>query len=330
MRAALLILATLFFIPQLAIAQPAPLFTPHIERYSQGWIDWDQGVIYSSARAYADNNGGSRVKALGAAQLVAASNIVKLASGLRLDDRHTMDKLGNGTFAVKLTAFLRYREHQRKFVKEVSRPYAEVTISTPIHGIEGLTALLLTQLKKHPLQWQKFPLPDPHTSSTVSDEPWLVIDTRQLPRTATIEPSLFPKIETSSGQTLYDLNKAYQTAQTERGLARYVHSNASINDIMLSLFPAKPQTWQLWAQWLNPITNAWAQPRNKRPRYIVTAAQQVRGMARTNLVISNFDAQRLRQEDAASKILKDCRVIIITSAPVGGIEGRLTPDHILL
>jgi hypothetical protein len=47
-------------------------------------------------------------------------------------------------------------------------------------------------------------------------------------------------------------------------------------------------------------------------------------MAHTNAVISNHDAQRLRQEDAASKILKECRVIIITSVPIGGIEDKLS------
>ncbi|OQY16872.1 MAG: hypothetical protein B6I36_09695 [Desulfobacteraceae bacterium 4572_35.1] len=328
MRSFLLLLASLlFFVPQLVVAQTQePLFTPHIERHSNGYIDWDQGVIYSTGRAYAENNRGSRAHTTAAARLVAAANIVKLASRLTLDDRHTMEKLGNGTFVLKLQAFLRYREKQRNFVGNVSHPYADVTLATPLRGVEGLTAKLLTQLKKHPLQWQKFPLPDPRTRQTGTDDLWLVVDTRHLPKTAKLQPCLFPKISSSNGHTLYDLNQVYQSSATQRGMARYVHSSASVEEIMLSLTSPKTPQWQLWARWLNPIHNAWAGTRSRRPRYIVTSAQQVRGITRTNLVISNYDAQRLRQEDMASKILKNCRVIIITSAPIGGIEGCLTND----
>lgn len=330
MRVCAYCLLTLLLLTSSATAQQNPLFTPHIEQHSNGWIDWDQGMIYATGLAYLDNNGGSRAKTTSAAQLVAAANIVKLASGLHLDDRHTLETLGNGTFKLKLQAFLRYREIKRDIVKTVSRPYAEVTLATPMHGIEGLTALLLTQLKKQPLQWQKFPLPDPATRSASADDSWLVVDTRQLPKTAEVQPSLFPKITSDSGQTVYDLNQVYQSSHTQRGLARYVHSNASVEQILMALATPKPTTWQLWARWLNPVATAWAEPRSQRPRYIVTSAEQVRGMARTNLVISNHDAQRLRQEDAASQILKDCRVIIITSAPIGGIEGRRNNEHVWL
>ena len=327
----LIIAALLFTVPQVcpaqSVNQSTQLFTPHIQHYSQGWIDWDKGLIYGTGRAYVDGSNSSRIKATSAAKLVAAANIVKLASGIQLDDRHTLEKLGNGTFAIKLKAFLRYREYQRNFVRDVSQPYAEVTLVTPMHGVEGLTAQLLKQLKKQPLQWQKFPVPGPVVGQqTDPNAPWLVIDTRQLPRTASVEPSLFPKVSTSSGQTIYDLNRVNESAHTKRGLARFVHSNASMDQIVMNLEMEQLQNksqWQLLVQWLNPVATAWAGHRTKRPRYIVTSALQVRGMAKTNLVISSSDAQRLRHEDAASQILKECRVIIITSAPIGGIEGHL-------
>ncbi|MCD6526919.1 MAG: hypothetical protein J7K75_08025 [Desulfuromonas sp.] len=317
----LLLFALLFSLTaSTASAQQPPLFSPHIEHYSNGWIDWDNGLIFGTGRAYTDNNNQSRQKTLGAAQLVAAANIVKLASGLQLDDRRTLEKLGNGTFVLKLKAFLRYREHRREFAAQAQRPYAEITLVTPLNGIEGLTAQLLNQLKKHPLQWQKFPLPDLSQRPEKPDAPWLVIDGRNLAKTAAVEPGLFPKICASNGQTLYDLNRVHQSAMTQRGLARYVHSNASIEQILMAIKPQPPSWWAL----LNPVGKAWAEQRQRRPRYIVANAQQAKGMARTNLVISSTDATRLRQEDIASQILKNCRVIVITSAPVGGIEGRLS------
>lgn len=309
-----------------AAAQAPSLFSPHLEHHTIGWIDWDNGLIYGSGRAYADHNDQSKPKTLAAAQLVAAANIVKLASGLQLDDRRTLEKLGNGSFTLKLKAFLRYREHERRYEAQAQRPYAEVTLVTPLNGVEGLTAQLLQQLKNQPLQWQKFPLPDIGQRPETADAPWLVIDGRQLPRTAAIQPSLFPKIAAANGQTLYDVNRVYRSALTQRGLARFVRSNAGVDDILLAFTPTRPSWWSL----LNPVGQAWAEQRQRRPRYIVANAQQAQGITRTNLVISSADAARLRQEDAASQILKNCRVIVITSAPVGGIEGRrpLTSHHL--
>ena len=324
MRFFTLLLAVLLLVAAPAVAGDQ-LFTPHIERHSNGWIDWDNGYIYGTGRAFAADNGNKRSRTIGAAQLVAAANIVKLASGLHLDNRHTLEKLGHGTFILKLKAFLRYRTHQQRFVQNSRRPYAEVTLVTPMRGVEGLTAAVLKQLKGHPLQWQKYPLPDPVANMENSDAPWLVIDTRQLPRTAAVQPSLFPKITSSSGQTLYDLNKVYSGAHALRGMARYVHSNASAAEIVAELRHQRQPQEQPWWQQLLPGSNAWARPRRQRPRYIVATAQQVRGIARTNLVISNRDAEQLRREDEASKILKNCRVIIITSAPIGGIEGEYLP-----
>ncbi|MEJ2199915.1 MAG: hypothetical protein P8X63_02710 [Desulfuromonadaceae bacterium] len=53
--------------------------------------------------------------------------------------------------------------------------------------------------------------------------------------------------------------------------------------------------------------------------------QNLQGLSRTNLVISEKDAQELKQEDASSQILQKCRVIIIVSSPIGGIEARFVP-----
>jgi hypothetical protein len=43
----------------------------------------------------------------------------------------------------------------------------------------------------------------------------------------------------------------------------------------------------------------------------------------TNLLISAADTQDLKSEDASSQILKQCRVIVIVSSPIGGVEGKI-------
>ena len=313
------LLPVLLLLLPLCLARPvtAEPFSPHIERSAYGWIDWDAGLVYGTGRAYLDNNGQAKTKALGAAQLVAAANIVKQAAGLRLDDRRTLERLG-GTFTVQLKAFLRYQEHQRQLVLNSSRPYAEVTLVTPLHGIEGLTAQLLTYLRGKPLEWQKFPLPTPSQGrSEQADAPWLVIDARNLSGSQAVQPGLFPKIASRDGRILYDVNRVYQDALQQRGMARYVHSNADLGQLMAQ--------WDdpAWWQQLSPVATAWAaEPRSKRGRYVVARAEQATGLTRTNLVISASDAQRLQTEDAHNELLRQCRVIIVTAAPIGGIEGR--------
>ena len=42
----------------------------------------------------------------------------------------------------------------------------------------------------------------------------------------------------------------------------------------------------------------------------------------TNLLISDTDTRQLKSEDASSRILKQCRVIVIVSSPIGGVEGK--------
>jgi hypothetical protein len=71
-----------------------------------------------------------------------------------------------------------------------------------------------------------------------------------------------------------------------------------------------------------------------RRRYIVKKVETVQGLAHTNLIVSNDDAQALATEDAASRILKKCRVIVIVNSPIGGVEGstgrgsgRTRPSH---
>ena len=63
--------------------------------------------------------------------------------------------------------------------------------------------------------------------------------------------------------------------------------------------------------------------RKKRRRYIVKDVKAVQGLAKTNLVVSAKDAKNLKAEDSASRILKKCRVVVIASSPIGGVEGAM-------
>jgi len=58
--------------------------------------------------------------------------------------------------------------------------------------------------------------------------------------------------------------------------------------------------------------------------------RQAQGLMKTNLVISEADAKEIQKENASSQILKKCRVIVVVSASLGGIEGRVPANLALL
>ncbi len=300
------------------------LFDPLIEKHPDGWIDWDNGIIYGVGKGYLHLNGNSANKALRAAKVLALQSILKVAAGIRLDDRQTLETLGKGKVVIHLKAFIRFSEHQSVFKDQAPKPYHEVTLRAPLTGIEGLTSKLLGHLKSESQTWHDFPVRTGPAIDEDADQPWLVLDTRQMPASARLNPALFPKIMTPSGKTIYELKSVSEQALVERGMARYVVSDKPAEKLQARHAHIKTLLEQI--ETLLSVQEARAEEktkRQKRRRYIVKQVQEAQGLMRTNLVISENDARQLTEEDASSQILKKCRVIVIAASPIGGIEGQV-------
>lgn len=315
------------FSPAIVNSNEEAAFTAFIQRFATGRIDWDRGIIYGTGRAYLDQNARSVPMAMRAAQLIAASNILKLAAGINLDDRRKLGELGNGNFVIRLKAFLRFAEHEARLVDTPPRPYYEVTRKTRLSGISGLNVQILKQMKSGA---EGFYLP-PRAAEPVAeneDAPWLVLDARDLPGSQRVAPALFPKIMTASGKTVYEIGTINPAALEKRPMASYVESAEDIRRLQ-SLGLTAGHLTELADRFFSTRSAMAQEGKNRtgRRRFIVKKAADLKGLARTNLVISQSDALALQAEDAASRILKNCRVIIIVSSPVGGVEGR-TPVYL--
>ena len=320
----LLVMCCLIMVVTTAGISAEPDFNPLIEKHPDGWIDWDQGVIYGIGKGYLHLNDNSRNKALRAAKVLALQSILKVAAGIRLDDRETLETLGKGQVVIHLRGFIRFTEHQSIFKAQEPRPYHEVTLRAPLNGIEGLTSNLLQHLKSKPQMWQDFPIRNDRKLEEQEDQPWLVLDARPLSASANVQPALFPKIITPSGEVIYELKSVNAQALAQRGMARYVVSDTPTDklqartnrlddildriDTFISLREAHAEE---------------KKKRRKRRRFIVKQVNEAQGLMRTNLVISENDARQLTDEDASSQILKKCRVIVIAASPIGGIEGQI-------
>ncbi len=317
-----IILLILFF-PAFSSSIEDDRFSPFFETYPYGRIDWDSGFIFGIGRGYLHLNKNSESIALRAAQVIAAGNILKVAAGVRLDDRRTLEALGKDRIVIELKALVRYKVHKTEFIKNVKQPYYEVTLSAPLTGVEGLTSMLVTKLKTVPLDWLNLPKPSDESFLDDEEKPWLVLDARDLPKKGHVKPAIFPKIISETGETIYETGKIDESALVKRGMARYVVSDEPKE----GLTSRKKSIEQILAEagfsFLTDEAIAGDnEKRTRRKNYIVKDVKEAQGLMNTNLLISDTDTRQLKSEDASSRILKQCRVIVIVSSPIGGVEGK--------
>ena len=295
-------------------------FQPFIERFPEGKVDWDAGYFYGTGIGYPHLNDNSKAKALKVAESKALSAILQVASGLRVDDRRTLADLQREKTVIQIRALIRYEPHEQQFVQRGKTPFYRVTYRAPMKGVQGLTRNLLHYVRSGRSSGE-----DEIKTEPPGDEEgatWLVLDARGFSRQSPVQPALFPKILTQNGEALLDLNLAEEGALVQRGMARYVVSDKSREEILSRLEQEGPVNL---ARLLGPSW-ALAQEKGERKRQgkvIVKDVTQIQGLMKTNLVISEADAREIRDEDASSQILKKCRVIVVVSSSLGGIEGGL-------
>jgi len=308
---------TLLLLPTISRSvESSPFFEPYSEKHANGWIDWQNGLIYGIGRGYLDQNR-SWPRAQGAADVIASGNILRLAAGINLDDRTTLESLDQGKVVIQLKALMRDRPQQSKNIEDVARPYWVVRVAS-IRGNDSLLAKLLGHLQASSPEWRNFPLRQEQSLLTDDNQPWLVLDARKLERSEPANPALFPRIISISGEVIHCVKNAEAAAVINRGVMQYVVSSASRQ----SLRSAETSLAHILAAadyYLSPPeAQAAAAKSQKRTPFMVMEVLATHGSARTNLVISTEDANQLKVEDKASQILKNCRVIILVSNLIAG------------
>jgi hypothetical protein len=304
------IILLVLFLPAFSSSIEDDRFLPFIEKYPYGNIDWDSGMIYGIGRGYLHLNKNSQNLALRAAQV--------------LDDRRTLEALGKERVVIELKALIRYKLHKTEFIKDVKQPYYEVTLNAPITGVEGLTSMLITKVKTVPLDWLNLPASSVESVADDEQKPWLVLDARTLPGKKMVKPAIFPKIISQTGETLYELSKVDESALVKRGMARYVTSDEPKDGLTSQNKSVDRILAETGFSFLTDEAVAGeGEKRAKRKNYIVKDVKEAQGLMNTNLLISDTDTRQLKSEDASSQILKQCRVIVIVSSPIGGVEGKI-------
>jgi hypothetical protein len=302
-------------------------FLPFVERFPNGKVDWDNGYFYGTGLGYPHLNEGSKARAMKVAQAEALSAILQVASGLRVDDRRILADLEKERVVIQIRALIQYEPFEQQFIQQGKAPFYRVTYRAPMRGVTGLTKKLLSHLRAGSPAGER---PADRSAAEMPDDeaPWLVLDARRLSRDSRVQPALFPKITTEKGEVVSDLNTVDEGALAQRGMVRYVVTDKSREEIMAGVVPEGPLGL------LRLLTPPWAMAQEKAERkrqrkYIVKDVTQAQGLMKTNLVISEADAKEIRDEDASSQILRKCRVIVVVSSSLGGIEGGISP-HLAL
>lgn len=311
-------------VPGSGKADNTPAFAPFVEHFATGRIDWDSGQIYGVGRAYLDTNDNSPVKARKAADLMASANIVRLATGIRLDDKQTLAALGQELTTLRIEAFLRDEKVENILIDAGRRPYFQATRVASIKGVSGLSAKLISALKELDIEWLPPETASPQDAQDNEDEPWLVLDARNLPTESRLQPALFPKIISEDGEVIYELSQVKMDSLTKQGMVRYVLSDENLSEQSTPIASLPITVLNALNRLLGPPTAVAGEnvPRTKRCRYIVKEVKQATGLTQTTLMISAQDAHMVKKENRSSKILKKCRVIVVMSSPIGGIEGK--------
>jgi len=312
----------LFLLNGVSVGAESGRFSSLIESFPKGKIDWGGGFFYGVGIGYPHMNDGSKAKALKVAQASALSSILQVASKLRVDDQNRLSDLEEKKVIIQIKGLIYYEPYERKFFKSGAHPFYQVTYRAPMKGVKGLTRKLLPNLRSRPVS----SLEDIPGEKTIDDReespPWLVLDARELKHQDAVQPAIFPKIVTEDGESVYDLNTPEEGSLVKNGMIRYVVSDKNQDE--LGLFHGNGILTGLRALF-SPRT-ALAEERRRRKRrgkYIIKNVRQAQGLMKTNLVISEGDAKDIREADASSQILKKCRVMVIVSSPIGGIEGHL-------
>ena len=295
-------------------------FESFVEFFPMGSIDWDNGFFYGIGKGFPHLNRGSKARAIRVAQAGALSSILQVAAGLRVDDSRILSDLEKQKIIIQIKAIVHYEPFERKYITGKGEPYYSVTYRAPMRGVKGLTKLLISQARTKPSLWKELPrqeIPDIDDQSG----PWLVLDARGISKKTPVEPALFPKIMSASGETIYGLQDVNEGALEKRGMASYVVTDKSHEELM-AWAGSRPLTWLVK---LVSVQEAQAaekrRRRSRRGKYVVSNAHEARGLMKTNLVISESDARKLKSEDKSSRILSQCRVTVIVSESLGGIEG---------
>lgn len=247
-----------------------------IEQKDKGVINWTQGIVQATGIGAPPEKfygkPNARPMALRAAKLDAYRNILEVVNGVRINSATVVKD-----FAVENDVIMSKVEGMVKGAEVIKKEYlsdgtVEITIQMNLRG--GFAQLVLPEDIK-PLESIKPVMPAQSSSAVYTG---LVVDARGLKT----RPAMSPKILDENGEEVYGsafVSREYAVQQGMSGYAKDLtaaQGNQRVTD--------------------NPLT---------------VKGLRAEGAGRSDIVISNADASRLRSASENLSFMKKCRVMIV-------------------
>ncbi len=280
-----------------------------VQKYPQGEINWGDGIIlaYGRGEITEANAADAQAKARRAAELDAKAHLLEMINDVPLDERVRVGEEPRMSYA--LEGFIQGAE---VVTESKSGTTVKVTVQAPIRGVKGLTMTVYGYYTPAPpviaqeIKPANFPAAETFTG--------VVIDARKVEA----NPSLFPKIKDTQKREVQSASLVQRDDLQKRGMASYavVAPEADIS----RLFPRA----LVVAVRYEPQTSQSTSSRKRRQGYhpMVVSAVGSEGTLKANLIVSDEDAAKLKTLDQKTGALKQCRVVVVVSSELGGVEGR--------
>jgi len=248
------------------------------EQVGNGKINWSKGLVYSTGIGAPPANlygkPAARPMALRAAKMDAMRNLLEVVKGVRIDSSTTVRD-----FAVESDVIRTNVEGMIRGAEEVKKEYmsdgtVEVTMKMSING--GFAQLVLPEEIKpiEPIQAMTPSEKAGHASGYTG----LVIDARGLDA----RPAMAPKVVSEDHEEVYGSAFVSREFAVQQGMAGYARDLADAQH--------NPRVGD------NPLT---------------VKGLRTDGQGKSNIVISNADASKIRTAADHLSFLRQCRVMIV-------------------
>lgn len=283
-RSVALCLAGLLLFVNAASAQMGGRVGDVIESMGNGGVDWTTGMITATGLGAPPENAVNRAQARAMAEraafIVATRNLLEVVKGIRVDSATLVENfiVSSDIIKTEVSGFVQGAQ----ILKKQANPDGSVEV---LVGVKLQGDLLNTMIPKQtgggmpvpPAQAPAAPVPVPQASNGAAYT-GLIVDARG----TGVRPAMVPKIRNEEGREVYGSSFVNRQYAVEQGMVGY----------------------------LKDVTAAQSNPRvTDRP--LVVKAIKTDGPNKTDLVISNADAQTLHGMKEHLSFLEKARVMVV-------------------
>ncbi len=291
------IIVLTFVLIALSFAFFADDYSPYVEKFSNGEINWQEGFVVARGKGLIPDSGDVAM-AMRAADVDARGNLVKIMNGIRFDGDSFIGDRSDAL--IRLKGFIRGAE---KIGGKKNGKFYEVELKAPIKGVTGLSSELINLASNNKMPNNA--LARASFEKLADNQSVIVIDARK----TGLNPALFPVIKSADGKVIYSKDMVNKDSILKNGMMSYVTGD----EILQAMFKD-----------MNCIVVQTQTKKKRRRGYqtIKVKSSDSDGKLKANIVVSAEDAKKLVKADKESGALRKCRVVVVMDSEIGGIEGR--------